>query len=242
MEVEGETVEDGGQTRSTVTLDLERKHLGSVLLCKVLHEALDEELAAELEIDINVPIETVELDYSSLEGREWKEMEVVCTSKGSRPAATITWTLPNLVEYTAEQEAHLLEDSTYNTVSRIRFTPIANDDGMSVTCHAVNEVMEDGIETSEEIDILFAPQVSVDEEGQSVVAGEDVTMDCQYEANPANLTHLDWLKNGVVVEGERFNVEDTTLTITNAHREDAGDYRYWILRQEAFCLLFSVIV
>ena len=34
MEVEGETVEDGDDAKSTVTLDLERKHLGSVLLCK----------------------------------------------------------------------------------------------------------------------------------------------------------------------------------------------------------------
>ena len=237
MEVEGETVEDDGQVKSTVTLDLERKHLGSVLLCKVLHEALDEELAAELEIDVNVPIETVELEDSSLEGLEWEEMEVLCQARGSRPAATLTWTLPNLVEHTAEQEAQLLDDGTYNTVSRIRFTPIAKDDGMSVTCHAVNEVMEEGIETSEEINVLFAPRVSVDEEGQSVVAGEDVTLDCQYEANPDNLTHLEWLKDGVVLEGERFNVEDsTTLTISNTQREDAGDYRYWNSRRTAFCL------
>ena len=241
MEVEGDIVEDGEQAKSTVTLDLERKHLGSVLLCKVLHEALDEELAAELQMDINVPIETVELEDSSLEGREWEEMEVVCVARGSRPEATITWTLPNLVEHTAEQEAQLLDDSTYNTISRIRFTPIGNDDGMSVTCRAVNDVMEEGIETSEEINILFAPRVSVDEEGQSVVTGEDVTIDCHYEANPANLTSLEWLKNGVVVDGEKFTIEDTTLTIINTQREDTGDYRYWISKGDAFRLMFSVM-
>ena len=180
-------------------------------------------------------------------------MKVVCKAQGSRPEATITWTLPNLVEYiaeehdnfllmhdncslgpyhdpkveyTAEQEALLLEDGTYETVSKVRFNPIADDDGMSVTCHAVNDVMEEGLEASEEINILFAPQVSVDEEGQSVVTGEDVTLDCQYEANPENLTHLEWLKDGVVVEGERFTVEHTTLTISNTSREDAGEYRY----------------
>ena len=89
--------------------------------------------------------------------------------------------------------------------------------------------MEKAIEMREEVNILFAPQVSVDEEGQSVVIGEDVTLDCHYEANPGNLTHLEWLKNGVVVEGDRFNIEDTTLTIINTHREDAGGYRYWNL-------------
>ena len=227
MEVEGDIAEDGNEAKSTLTLDLERKHLGSVLTCKVLHEALDEELAGELQIDINLPIETVELESSSLEGLEWEELEVVCLARGSRPEATISWTLPNLVEHTAEQVAQLLEDGTYNTISRIRFTPIGKDDGMSVTCHAVNEVMEEGIETSEEINILFAPRVSVDEEGQSVVRGADVRIDCHYEANPDNLTRLGWLKNGVVIdEGDRFNVEETTLTITNTQREDTGDYRY----------------
>ena len=52
------------------------------------------------------------------------------------------------VEYTAEQEAKLLDDGTYETVSRVRFNPIADDDGMSVTCHAVNDVMEEGLEAS----------------------------------------------------------------------------------------------
>ena len=189
-------------------------------------------------------------------------MKVVCKAQGSRPEATITWTLPNLVEYiaeehdnfllmndecssrpyhdpkveyTAEQEALLLEDGTYETVSRVRFNPIADDDGMSVTCHAVNDVMEEGLEASEEINILFAPRVVVDEGGQSAVTGSDVTMDCQIEANPSNLTHLEWLKNGVVVEGERFIVEDTVLTVIDVEREDAGDYRYQISTECPHC-------
>ena len=65
-----------------------------------------------------------------------------------------------------------------------------------------------------------------------------MTMDCQVEANPANLTDLEWLKNGVVVEGERFIVEDTVLTIIDVEREDAGDYRYQISTgvSTLFCL------
>ena len=69
--------EDDNQARSTITLDLERGHLGSILLCKALHEGLHEELEARLEIDLNLPVETLELDHPSLEGEEWTEMEVV---------------------------------------------------------------------------------------------------------------------------------------------------------------------
>ena len=49
MKVDGRTAEDDNQARSTVTLDLERGHLGSILLCKVLHEGLHEELEARLD-------------------------------------------------------------------------------------------------------------------------------------------------------------------------------------------------
>ena len=78
-------------------------------------------------------------------------------------------------------------------------------------------------------------RVVVDEEGQSAVIGSDVTIDCQVEANPANLTDLEWLKNGVVVEGERFIVEDTVLTIIDVEREDAGDYRCQISTEFPHC-------
>ena len=78
MKLDGRMAEDDDQARSTVTLDLERGHLGSILLCKVLHEGLHEELEARLEIDLNLPVETLQLDNSSLEGKEWTEMEVVC--------------------------------------------------------------------------------------------------------------------------------------------------------------------
>ena len=86
--------------------------------------------------------------------------------------------------------------------------------------------MEEPLETTEEINVLFAPRVSVEEDGQSVFAGEDVTIKCHVEANPANLTRLEWLKDdSPMEEDERFVVEETTLTITDVQAEDAGNYR-----------------
>ena len=139
--------------------------------------------------------------------------------------------LPDYVEFKEETEVELLEDDTFDTVSTIRFTPTAEDDGMSLNCQAVNEVMEDPMEATEEISVLFAPRVSVDEEGQSIFAGEDAIIRCQVRANPDNLTRLEWLKDGSAVEDERFSVEDSTLTITDVQAEDAGDYRQLILNQ-----------
>ena len=219
-----EVDEEEGSITSTITIMLAREHSGSDLTCKVSHEALDEDLESKMQVDVNIAVETVELD--SLEGQEGEEMEVVCRATKSRPEAIITWTLPDHVEFSEETEAELLDDDTFDTISRIHFVPTAEDDGISVSCQAVNEVMEEPLEATEEINVLFAPRVSVVEDGQSVFAGEDVTIECHVEANPANLTRLEWLKDdSPMEEDERFVVEEATLTITDVQTEDAGNYR-----------------
>jgi len=222
-DVEEEVEEEEGKTTSTLTIMLVREHSGSDLTCKVSHEALEEDLVTKMQVDVNIAVESVELE--SLEGQEDEEMEVVCRATKSRPEAVITWALPDHLEFTEETEVELLEDDTFDTVSTIRFTPTAEDDSISVNCQAVNEVMEDPLETSEQITVFFAPRVSVDEEGQSVFEGEDATIQCQVEANPENLTRLEWLKDDSLVEDDRFVVEESTLTITGVQAEDAGEYR-----------------
>jgi len=223
-EVEEEIVEEEGKITSTLTIMLVREHSGSDLTCKVSHEALDEDLVTKMQVDVNIAVETVELE--SLEGQEDEEMEVVCRATKSRPEAVITWALPDHLEFSEETEVELLDDDTFDTVSTIRFTPTAKDDGVSVNCQAVNEVMEDPLETTEEITVLFAPRVSIDEGGQSVFAGEEAVIECQVKANPDNLTRLEWIKDdSPLVEDDRFIVEELTLTITGVRAEDAGQYR-----------------
>ena len=70
------------------------------------------------------------------------------------------------MEYSEEQEEELLDDDTYDTVGRIRFLASSEDDGMSVSCQAVNEVMEEQMEATEEITVFFAPRVSLTEESR----------------------------------------------------------------------------
>ena len=225
QEVEGEVVEEEGKVTSILTLDLERDDMGKILLCKVLHEALREELAAQMEVDVLVPIVSVEMDKSALEGKEGETLELVCRAFESRPAAVITWTLPHEVEYTAEQEAELLQDGSFNTVSTILITSRAEDDGMVVTCQATNEVMEEAKEVSEEISVLYSPRVSMAQEDEILIAGEALTLTCEVHANPANLTKVIWYKDSELVEGDRFVVEDTELVIQEVAAEDAGEYR-----------------
>ena len=253
--------EEGIRTTSTVTLHLKREHMGASLVCKVLHPTLAEELEAKLQVELNVPIEALEMEGEELEelqGEEGEEMEVVCWSLRSRPYPDITWVLPNQMEFTAEQEAVLTEDETYDTVSRVTFTPTAEDHGMSITCQAKNEVMEEALEAEQKINVHFAPRVSVsggfpeEHEGDEiqdgkaeVFVGREAVIDCLVEANPRDLSVIEWFHDGELVEGERFSVDQVlqrphwqldhaanpssqetlwSLTIDDVGREDAGGY------------------
>ena len=169
-------------------------------------------------------MDSVELESDSLEADEGEEMEVVCRAHKSRPAATITWTLPEHVEYSEEQEEELLDDDTYDTVGRIRFLASSEDDGMSVSCQAVNEVMEEPMEATEEITVFFAPLVSLAEEEQTTTAGAEFSLDCMVEANPANLSQVAWYRDSNLLEGDRFFLESTVLVILEVEPGDSGIY------------------
>ena len=89
--------------------------------CRVSHEALDEDLVTQLQVDVNIAVDSVELESDSLEGHEGEEMEVVCRAHKIWPPAKITWILPEHKKYSEEQEEKVLDDDTYNTAGWIRF-------------------------------------------------------------------------------------------------------------------------
>ena len=60
-----------------------------------------------------------------------------------------------------------------------------------------------------------------------MLAGEEARINCLVEANPENLTSVEWFRDGTLVEEERMNFEGswgTTLVIAEVEPEDAGSY------------------
>ena len=103
-------------------------------------------------------------------------------------------------------------------MGRIRFLASSEDDGMSVSCQAVNEVMEEPVEATDEITVFFAPRVSLNEEEQNTTAGAEFSLDCMVEANPANLSRVTWYRDSQLLEGDRFVLESTVLVILELRR------------------------
>ena len=130
-------------------------------------------------------------------------------------------------------------------ISKLSFTPSAEDDEMVVSCEAINEVMDEGIKAEAVIDIICkldnkkrkiysicfpdAPRVTIEDENKTVIAGDKVTITCLIDANPMNLTQVHWYHNDDVidVEDERFEsemIDVVSLTIIPVTPADVGDY------------------
>ena len=76
---------------------------------------------------------------------------------------------------------------------------------------------------------IDAPRVNIEDENKTVTAGDDLTIDCLIDANPMNLSLVQWYHNGNVinVEDERFlggNSEIVSLAINPLVPGDAGNY------------------
>ena len=105
-------------------------------------------------------------------GTEDEEMTMTCIASGGHPASTITWVMPDGVNFTVEEEVtvnvrtivkhieyrkkkfFVQEDETFETVSRLTFTPTADENEKNVVCEAINDVMDTPVEYETDMNIL----------------------------------------------------------------------------------------
>jgi len=209
--------EDGSSTvYSRLNVDLEREHTGAYLTCSVENEAVDEPLTARVQVDVNVAVESLSIQEETLIGVDGEQMTVSCVAQRSRPPATIIWNLPDtegdflhdkFLDSAEEVDQVLLEDETYETVSRITFPAVAEENGMTVSCEATNEVMSEPILAEGNLNIHYLPRVEVNPSNLTLIQGEELQIGCIIDANPANLLKVEWLHNGEVLE-VKDGVED----------------------------------
>lgn len=225
-----ETIEED-VTSSTLSILLEREHTGEYLHCESENEASDEPLRGKVQIDVNVAVSSVEIEEDGLTGVENEEIQVTCVASGGRPEPSITWNLSNISsEFSTKEEINILEDETFEKISVLSFNPSADDNGERVTCHAVNDVMEEPLQKEAVLEILYSPRVSVHEENMMVTIGHEAVLTCIVDANPQNLSDVNWFLDDVqlnMAEDDRYevDVDKASLTISPVIQEDAGEYR-----------------
>ena len=86
---------------------------------------------------------------------ETKPLDVTCTTTGSRPRATLQWTigLKDVTSNATERFSHNTASDTYIVISDLTYSVGKSDNGQVLTCEAVNVAVSSGIQTSITLDV-----------------------------------------------------------------------------------------
>ena len=81
---------------------------------------------------------------------ETKPLDVTCTTTGSRPRATLKWTIgqKDVTSNATERSSHITASDTHTVISDLTYSVGKNDNGQVLTCRAINVAAPSGVQTS----------------------------------------------------------------------------------------------
>ncbi|XP_071742756.1 hemicentin-1 isoform X9 [Lepeophtheirus salmonis] len=236
-----------GTGKNEVRIKLSRGDLGSHFTCKSENEAIrDNPMSSSVQVDVNLRPLNTEVIGSDEPILESSTVTLMCRTIGARPAAVITWyngsrpfaeQSPGVkalqkppLEVTVKQE-----DNTYETQSRISFTASRFENNEFITCEANNDILESFQEEPQRdsitLSVLYAPKVEIYPTNITVNESSTVTIYCKFDANPKNLTNVQWYRNGQFYEEGNLtavDIEDglshVALILKNVSRDASGTY------------------
>jgi hypothetical protein len=81
---------------------------------------------------------TITVNVDSIE--ETKPLDVTCTTTGSRPKATLQWTIgqKDVTSNATERSSHITASDTYTVISDLTYSVGKSDNGQVLICKAVS--------------------------------------------------------------------------------------------------------
>ncbi|XP_064469301.1 nephrin-like isoform X2 [Ornithodoros turicata] len=229
---------DGRLARNVLEIDqLKRSDFLSVLTCQGANNNSTVSVSRSITLDMNL----LPLDVAIQPPKEPlsadKEVELVCTSSGSRPPALLTWWKGG--QQLISSKEHQVQEGVTTSSSIIQFTPRIEDSGQILSCRAENQFIPgSAIEEGWKLDVLYAPKVSV-QLGQNlklddIQESNDVYLECLIDASPP-ATEITWLfgesevttniSDGVIVSSQ-------SLVLQKVHRSRGGSYKCSAINRE----------
>ncbi|VDK46800.1 unnamed protein product [Anisakis simplex] len=195
----------GDISQSTVSFVLDRSMNSQPVRCEAENGALDEPLVAIKIITVLFAPRRVVVRADDRTRRQMiagESSQLVCVVPSSNPAAEISWQFSN-----DDHPSTLHGKNKHNKTSReydgfevenvLVFTPSIDMDGTDVKCIASHPLWSDQKVTSFPLNILYAPQMTVDGPITIVVdEGDSFKENLTVRANPP-VASWRWRKNGV---------------------------------------------
>ncbi|XP_060081861.1 nephrin-like [Ylistrum balloti] len=121
-------------------------------------------------------------------------LQVVCESTGSRPAADIEWNVGGTWQSSNPTEVKVIDSSTetYNVTSTLSLQVTRPDDGKSVYCRANNRALSGGTESEHKtITVLYPPDIHINYVNVTHMSSDRI-LTCSPDGNPAMYQFRQW--------------------------------------------------
>ncbi|XP_075549175.1 protein turtle homolog B-like isoform X2 [Dermacentor variabilis] len=213
-----------------------RNDLLATFTCQAANNNITIPASVSITLDLNLkPLDvTIQPPERPLSAN--KEVELVCSSSGSRPPATLTW-------WKGGQQIRSARDSEdaagsaggggglSASTSVLLFTPTVDDNNRILSCRAENKAIPgSALEEGWKLEVYYTPMVTLQLGGKlkdsEIQEGRDVYLDCKIVANPYT-TDVSWLFEGRELPANASAgviVSTQSLVLQRVQRAQRGRY------------------
>ncbi|XP_018339778.1 PREDICTED: nephrin [Trachymyrmex septentrionalis] len=223
------TTPNSGVTRSEIVVqNLSRDDVHSVLTCNATNNNRSIPLSSSVRVDMRFnPLEVKIID-GNRPLSAGKKYDLVCTTSGSRPPASVTWRR-NGQRLVDSKETTSVDGNT--TTSVLSFMATKADAGRHLSCQAENRIM--GIAPIEDgwvLQIQYTPetqiQLGTSLNPNTIREGTDVYFDCLIQAEPS-VYKVEWRHQGKALHHnitQGIIISNQSLVLQGVDRKSAGNY------------------
>ncbi|XP_022258478.1 synaptogenesis protein syg-2-like isoform X2 [Limulus polyphemus] len=207
--------------------ELKRHDLLAILTCQASNNNITVPSSCAVTLDLNVkPVEVKIHPYQRPLSAD-SEVNMTCTSNGSRPAAKITWWKGKKQLQHARESINRAGVST----SMLTFVPSVDDNGKFLTCRAENPLISNSvIEDGWKLQIYFPPQVALHLKNLPIAGeiqeGNDVYLECSIRSNPW-IHSISWQFEGMDIKTNLVSgimITNQTLVIQSVQLSHKGHF------------------
>ncbi|XP_025991597.2 nephrin isoform X1 [Solenopsis invicta] len=228
------TTPSSGVTRSEIVIqNLSRDDVHSVLTCNATNNNRSLPLRSlPLSSSVSVDMNFSPLEVKIIDGNRplsaGKKYDLVCTTSGSRPPASVTW-WRNGQRLVDSKETISVDGNT--TTSVLSFMATKADAGRHLSCQAENRIMGTApIEDGWVLQIQYTPetqiQLGTSLNPNTIREGTDVYFDCLIQAEPP-VYKVEWRHQGKALHHnitQGIIISNQSLVLQGVDRKSAGNY------------------
>ncbi|XP_071957839.1 kin of IRRE-like protein 1 [Antedon mediterranea] len=154
---------------------------------------------------IRPPI-SVSVDNSpTLSAVEGKAISLTCRGLQGNPPAQITWyrdeqVVGGAAAYSTEVSPNDASGKLHDAKSVLTITPTLNDDAAIYVCHVINDALNEPYKAIIDLDVQYAPVVSIEISHEIIKENMLVTFNCVATGNPNAMSYA-WYRNDVIMSG-----------------------------------------